>query len=404
VSGPIEVSAYRRADMRSRITLPIALLTAGAAFLGISPPSRAADATATPPPAPAARPTPPTRSPDAPGAPKFTRLDGMPGVNPPADATGNFVIGPDYVRAPELNVVDGVPQGKVEQFTLDSKDSKFYNPGIARDVYGTIDPDNPKTLVVQTHAIDFKRTITVYVPAQYVPGTAAPFLVTHDGPSLGKPDLNLAHVLDNLIAQRRVPVQIAIMISHGGGDAQGHERGREYDTMSGKFAEYIETEVLPQVEKSYGVTLSKDPEARATMGNSSGGAAALIMAWYHPDLYRRVITTSGTFVNQQWPFNPETPGGAWDFHAKLIAQSPKKPIRLWMGVGDADLLNPNIMRDGMHDWVEANHAMAAVLAKKGYRYQYVFARGVGHGMGDARLQVLPEALEWVWKDYRPKQR
>jgi enterochelin esterase-like enzyme len=395
--------------MRRGKALTLALLAAGVALLGIAPPPRAAE-TATPPapaspvPTLATRPTPPTRSPDAPGAPKFTRLDDMPGVNPPADAIGNFVIGPPYVRAPELNVVDGVPQGKVEQFTMDSKDSKFYNPGIARDVYGSIDPDNPKTLIVQTHQIDFKRTITVYVPAQYVPGTPAPFLVTHDGPPLGKPDLNLAHVLDNLIAQKRVPVQIAIMISHGGGDAQGHERGREYDTMSGKFAEFIEAEVLPLVEKNYGVSLSKDPEARATMGNSSGGAAALIMAWYHPDLYRRVITTSGTFVNQQWPFNPATPGGAWDFHAKLIPHSPKKPIRLWMGVGDADLLNPNIMRDGMHDWVEANNEMAAVLAKKGYRYQYVFARGVGHGMGDARLQVLPEALEWVWKDYRPKRR
>ena len=31
------------------------------------------------------------------------------------------------------------------------------------------------------------------------------------------------------------------------------------------------------------------------------------MAWYHPDLYHRVLTYSGTFVNQQWPSNPETP-------------------------------------------------------------------------------------------------
>ena len=107
-------------------------------------------------------------------------------------------------------------------------------------------------------------------------------------------------------------------------------------------------------------------------------------------------------MNQQWPFNPETPGGAWDFHAKLIPQSARKSIRLWMGVGDADLLNPNVMRDDMHDWVEANHRMAAVLAEKGYRYQYVFARGVGHSMGAARNQLMPEALEWVWKDYSPK--
>ena len=394
--------------MKKHTSLRLAVLLGCTSPALFGPAARAADATSpvTPAPAPAPRPQnqnppPPTRSPDGPGAPKFIRLDGKPGVNPPADAVGNYVVGPDYLPAPEAKVVEGVPQGKVQQFQMDSKDSKFFNPGIARDVFGTVDPKNPKTLIVETHPIDYKRTITVYVPAQYVPGTPAPFIVTHDGPGMGRPDMTLVHVLDNLIAQKRVPVQIAIMISHGGGDAQGHERGREYDTMSGKFAEFIEAEVLPLVEKNYSVKLTKDPEGRATMGNSSGGSAALIMAWYHPELYRRVITTSGTYVNQQWPFNPETPGGAWDFHTKLIPNTAKKPIRLWMGVGDRDLLNPNVMRDDMHDWVVANNRMAAVLKDKGYRYQYVFALNVGHGMGAAKNQLLPEALEWVWKDYKP---
>jgi len=355
------------------------------------------------------RPTPPTRSPDAPGTPKLTPvgakpgetnlLRGAPGMNPPVNADGDFLIGPDYVPTPELMVKEGITQGMVQQFVMDSKDSKFFNPGIARNAFGTVDPKNPKTLIVQTHPIDYQRTITVYVPAQYVPGTAAPFIVMHDGPGFGKPDLSLPHVLDNLIAQRRVPAMIAIMITHGGGDAQGHERGREYDTMSGKFAEFIEAEVLPLVEKNYGVTLTKDPEGRAVMGNSSGGAAALIMAWYHPEWYHRVITYSGTFVNQQWPFNPETPGGAWDFHERLIPQSERKPIRLWMEVGDRDLLNPNVMRDGMHDWVEANNRMATVLKAKGYHYQYVYALNAGHSDGKVRAQTLPQALEWVWKDY-----
>jgi predicted alpha/beta superfamily hydrolase len=324
------------------------------------------------------RPTPPTRPFDAPGAPKFTRLDGKPGANPPADAEGDFLVGPEYVAAPETKVVEGVPQGKVQQFQIDSKETKLFNPGIARDVFGTVDPNNPKTLIVETHPIDYKRTVTVYVPAQYVAGTAAPFIVTHDGPQLGKPDKNLPTILDNLIAQKRVPVMIAIMVSSGGGDAQGHERGREYDTMSGLYAEYIESEVLPRVEKNYGVKLTKDPEGRATMGSSSGGSAALAMAWYHTDLYHRVLATSGTFVNQQWPFNPETPDGPWGFHNKIIPQSPAKPIRIWLAVGDRDNYNPNVMQDGMHDWVEANNRMAKVLNEP---------------------QLLPEALEWLWKGY-----
>ena len=112
-----------------------------------------------------------------------------------------------------------------------------------------------------------------------------------------------ARILDNLIAQKRIPALIMVQIANGGGDAQGHERGKEYDTMSGLFAEYIQHEVLPLVEKNYGVKFTTDPDGRATMGTSSGGSAALIMAWYHPEWFRRVLTLSGTFVNQQWPFD-----------------------------------------------------------------------------------------------------
>src|SRR5438874_333373 len=160
--------------------------------------------------------------------------------------------------------------------------------------------------------------------------------------------------LDNLIAAKKVPAMVAISIGNGSGDAQGSERGLEYDTMSGLYAEFVEKEVLPVVESQYKVKLTKDPNARATMGGSSGGSAALIMAWYHPELYHRVLTYSGTYVNQQWPPNPKTPHGAWGFHETLIPNSSRKPIRLWLEVGDRDYLNPNAMRDNMHDWVEAN--------------------------------------------------
>jgi iron(III)-enterobactin esterase len=135
------------------------------------------------------------------------------------------------------------------------------------------------------------------------------------------------------------------------------------------------------------------------MGGSSGGSAALIMAWYHPEWYRRVLTYSGTFVNQQWPPNAETPHGAWEFHERLIPGTPAKPIRLWMEVGDRDLLNPNVMRDHMHDWVIANEQMAHVLAAKGYHYQFVFARNAGHTDRTVKQQTLPAALEWLWRGY-----
>ena len=342
------------------------------------------------------RPTPPTRDPHTPGYVTATELPD--GAIPPADADGNFIIGPTHNRAPEMTVQTNVPQGTVYNFTMSSADSKIY-PGIAREpnTFGTADPADPAKLVVTTsHPAPYTRHVAVYVPKQYVPGTAAPFIVGADGP-----DRALFTALDNLIAEHRVPVMIAISIGNGGGDAQGSERGLEYDTMSGRYAEFVEQEVLPLVEKQCHVTLTKDPDGRATMGGSSGGSCALIMAWYHPELYHRVLTYSGTYVNQQWPYNPETPHGAWEFHEHLIPNSPAKPLRIWMEVGDRDLFNPNVMRDNMHDWVLANENMAKVLAAKGYHYQFVFARNAGHVDGSVKQQTLPEALEWLWQDYQP---
>ena len=206
--------------------------------------------------------------------------------------------------------------------------------------------------------------------------------------------------LDNLIAQKRVPVMIAISIGNGSGDAQGSQRGLEYDTMSGRYAEFVETEVLPLVEKA--VQREADEGSRRPRDDGRQLRADrrhLIMAWYHPELYHRVLTYSGTYVNQQWPPNAETPHGAWEFHERLIPNSPPKPIRIWMEVGDRDLLNPNVMRDNMHDWVVANENMAKVLAAKGYHYQFVFARNAGHSDRAVKQQTLPEALEWLWKGY-----
>jgi len=114
--------------------------------------------------------------------------------------------------------------------------------------------------------------------------------------------------------------------------------------------------------------------------------------------HHHVLTDAGTSVNQQWPSNPETPHGAWEFHEHLIPASPRKPIRIWMEVGDRDLLNPNVMRDDMHDWVVANENMAKVLAAKGYHYQFVFARNAGHTDRVVKLETLPEALEYIWRD------
>ena len=342
------------------------------------------------------RPAPPTRDPLTPG---YVQAKELPdGVVPSGNVDGNFIIGATHSAASELSAPEKALQGTVLEFTMKSSDSKIF-PGIARDANtcGAPDPTDPAKLYVTTsRPAPYTRKVAVYVPKQYAPDTPAPFIVGADGP-----DQLLFAALDALIAQRKIPVMIGISIGNGGGDAQGSERGLEYDTMSVAYAEFAEKEVLPLVESKAHVKLTKNPDGRAAIGYSSGGACSLIMAWYHPEWYHRVLAYSGTFVNQQWPHSSETPHGAWEFHERLIPNSPTKPIRIWMEVGDRDLFNPNVMRDNMHDWVLANENMAKVLAAKGYHYQFVFARNAVHVDRAVLRQTLPEALEYLWKDYAP---
>jgi enterochelin esterase-like enzyme len=342
------------------------------------------------------RPVPPTREPNTPG---YVKATGLPdGELPPANANGNFILGPTHNAAPEA-AAPAQPNGSVIEFTMSSSESKIYT-GIARDqgTFGTPDPDNPAKLIVTTsHPAPYTRKVAIFVPASYVSGSVSPFIVGADGP-----DRILFTVMGNLIAEHKIPVMVGISIGNGSGDAQGSERGLEYDTMSGLYAEFVEKEVLPRVEAEAHVKLTHDPEGRAATGGSSGAACALIMAWYHPELYHRVLSFSGTFINQQWPWNPETPHGAWGFHEHLIPESQAKPIRIWMEVGDRDLYNPNVMRDGMHDWVLANERMAQVLADRRYHYQFVFARNAGHVDHAVKEQILAEALEYLWQGYSAK--
>jgi hypothetical protein len=292
---------------------------------------------------------------------------------------GDFIIGPPYSPAPEFTQRDDVPKGAIYHFTMDSHDSKLY-PGIAKTAPGEVVP--------------YTRPVTVYVPSQYKTGTSVPFFVSQD--SMGSRDMPT--MLDNMIADHRLPVMVGIFINSGGGDAQGSERGLEYDTLSGKYAEFIETEVLPKVSHDYNVTFTKDPNGRMTMGGSSGGACAISMAWYHPDLYHRVLSYSGTFVNQQSPLNPETPHGAWEYHEHLIPQARRKPLRIWMEVGEHDLRYKD-PESTYHNWPLANIRMAAVLRAKHYPYQFVFARDAVHVDGGVVRQTLPQAMEYVWKGY-----
>jgi enterochelin esterase-like enzyme len=330
-------------------------------------------------------------------------------MDPGTDGDGDFVISPPYGADP-LNQASNAPLGHQIGFEMSSEDSTIY-PG---------------------RNGSYTRDVWVYVPQQYVEGTAAPLIVVQDGyfavwfgndvphaPTPEQPNLpgtaNLPRILDNMIALGQLPNIVAIFVTSGGGDGGNSQRGLEYDTVSGVYAEFVDTEVIPravsEVSTQLGIalTITSDPQGRATLGGSSGGAASFSMAWWHPELFSKVIAYSGTFVRQIQPEDPEFPHGCWAYHdfdpsdpatpdGVIVQEAETKPIRVWLEVGENDLGaggGPETYRD----FALANERMALSLAEKGYHYHYDFAEGGGHLDGNVVAQTLPSALLWLWRGY-----
>ncbi|MCI0537000.1 MAG: esterase family protein [Verrucomicrobiales bacterium] len=319
--------------------------------------------------------------------------------NPGAEGNGNHTIGPDYKIDPDLTD-RGNPKGKSFEFTMRLADSKIFRG------------DDP-TLEPTKKAVRAERKIFVYVPAAYQDGKPAPILVIHDGPG----QLNLVrNALDNLTIStnpnRKLPAFIAIAVQNGGNDGKNSERGLEYDTMSDRLARFISDEVLPAVRANVEIkaaypkfALTDNPWGRAVMGCSSGGAAALTMGWFRPDLFRRLIAYSGTFVDQQDDDAPEEakyPLGAWEYHSgmKLIETSEKKPLRIFTHVSENDL-RPRDPEETYHNWVMAGQRTAAALQAKAYPHRFVFSLGTGHCDRRVFEQTLADTLVWMWRGYHP---
>ncbi len=317
--------------------------------------------------------------------------------NPGVEGNGKFTIGPEYKIDPDLTD-RGNPKGKSFEFTMRLADSKIF-----RGDDSTLEPDKKP---VRT-----ERKIYVYVPAAYQDGAKAPILVIHDGPG----QLNLVrNALDNLTiskdANRQLPPFVVVAVQNGGNDGKNSERGLEYDTLSDRLARFIHGEVLPAVLNNAEIkaaypkfALTDNPWGRAVLGCSSGGAAALTMGWFRPDLFRRLIAYSGTFVDQQDDDAAEEakyPLGAWEYHSglKLIETSEKKPLRVFTHVSENDL-RPKDAEETHHNWVMAGQRTADAFQAKGYHHRFVFSLATGHCDRRVFEQTLADTLVWIWRGY-----
>ena len=258
-----------------------------------------------------------------------------------------------------------------------------------------------------------KSEYWIYVPTQYKPEIPAAVMVFQDGQlyidrNANNPTLN---VIDNLIAQKRIPVMICIFISPGdvtdspdtptynfvkSYSEKWHRtlkdsmRSTLYDTVSDRYVRFLRDEILPEVAGKY--NLRKDAYSRAITGLSSGGICAFNAAWQMPDQFSRVISWIGSYASIQWKEDPAVPDGGQDYPDKVLRER-KRNIRVWMQDGSEDL----DLRYG--NWPLANLRMANALKAQEYDFHFSFGKGThnsAHGAAE-----FPAEMIWLWRDYDP---
>ena len=266
-----------------------------------------------------------------------------------------------YPTPPEALRKEGVPLGKLIQGTF--RDSRIF-PGTERDYW-------------------------VYVPAQLAADKPTPIMVFQDGKGYcnDKGGARAHIVFDNLIHEGAMPPTIGLFINPGVVPAANDQtlprfnRSFEYDDVSDRYVRFLTEEMIPFVESTHRVQISKDPNDRAICGASSGAICALVAAWNRPDVFRRVYSMIGTYVGLR--------GG--DELATLVRKTEPKPLRVFLQDGDQDL---NIYGG---DWWMANQTMNRALEWVGYEVEHVWGNDShNHNHGAA---IFPQAIRWLWKDY-----
>lgn len=233
------------------------------------------------------------------------------------------------------------------------------------------------------------RDYWVYVPAVSAPAGGYALMVFQDGQGFinetGR--FKAADVFDKLIAAGDMPPTIGLFIQPGVMPAMNPDtqqarfnRSYEYDALGDRYVKFLIEEFLPEITKQHSIT--SDPSLRAIGGSSSGAICAFTAAWNRPDVFRRVLSYIGSYVNLR--------GGDW--YADIVRKTEPKPLRVFLQDGSSDL---NIYSGS---WWLANQTLAASLEYAGYESK--FDRGTDGHNSNHSSRIFVESLQWLWANWK----
>ena len=227
-----------------------------------------------------------------------------------------------------------------------------------------------------TRAISVYRSPNVEEASQ-LPAFA--FFNDGDGYLWRQGDVRATQVFDTMTAAGELPPIVAVFVNPGASAEHEDQRSIEYDTVSSRFVEFINTEIVPLVREVSGIELTTNPAQRLICGISSGGICAFNAAWHSPESFGLVLSHCGSFTNIRGGHN----------YPSMIRRTPRKPLRVFLTSGARDL---NIVAGS---WAVGNQDMDAALDFAGYDYRFAFGEG-GHSLRHGGA-IFADSLRWLFR-------
>jgi enterochelin esterase family protein len=266
--------------------------------------------------------------------------------------------------------IEGVFNGPTEHFRASASDplnpkafgpfSYFELPNAPAQPYIKEQPGVPHgkltRLKIKSTILNEERNYGVYTPAGYS-AKEKPYdlLLLFDGEDYGNGVQILVPtptVLDNLIAQKKIPPVVLVLVN---ADSQ---RLRDL-SCSQNFTDFLTKELLPEVRRSYRVTV--DPKHVVVGGSSLGGLASAYAGLTHPEAFGNILSLSGAYwyvPGWEKTFVPlYLSDSGWLMNQYLM--SPKLPLHFYIDVGRYE-----------EKQLSTNRNMRDILKLKGYPVTY----------------------------------
>ena len=240
------------------------------------------------------------------------------------------------------------------------------------------------SLVGKIYKPDMEFRFRLAIPCVEVSEYA--LLVEHDGQN----EANVNSML-KLADEGKAPYCVSLGVWPGSlllpDGSRRDMRMNSYDLFDREYADFLVYELIPYVKEMYHLSIMESPDMHFVSGGSSGGISAFVIAWFHPEYFRRVYMSSPSFLAM----------GRGNEIPYLIRKYETKPIRIYEEYSENE---PNDYF-GWSRGIDEEAREALTFAN--YDFRCVSFANEGHC---SRYHNEAEAYKrnaWIWQDWQSKQ-